>query len=340
MLLQPIAANKPSNVKRAEKRVRARSILPVWEKWDVMTLLPTRLAVVLDSCASTRPAKLIPLVTTVLRSLNVWAEDLLSPAKTTHVFNSVFLVTNALRTAIATSLPVLVLIQFAQVWPPVPNVLLLVMVDYQCSLVVLDSTVSPTQRLSRALANPKFLLIKLAILQEMFVLMETFAAFPRKCVLFLSKEQLVPNALSTRSATQITFVLQTELVLHGATGAKPNVPTTRTAIRVKFASAIKLPVSNFAFPQPALNSPTAVKTNKALSNASRKITAATTTLLMPLALSLPTLVLLKTVNLLIKRLQAVVARHRKTFGDLVTTVNIVEASQFGRSSLLPSLVLS
>lgn len=204
--------------------------------------------------------------------------------------------------------------------------------------MVLDSTVTPTQ-IKRALANPKLLLIKLAFLEEIFVLMETFA-LSRVCVLFLSKAHLVPSVLSMRSATLIITVLQTELVLHGAIGAKPNVPTILTAIRVNFASAIKLPVNSFAFPLPALSSPTAVKTNKALSNVSRKITAATTTLLMPLALSLPTLALLKTVNLLIKRLQAVVARPRKTIGELATTVNIVEASQFGRSSLLPSLVLS
>jgi len=128
LIPQPIVANKPSHVKRAEKRVQDRSTWPV-ENSDVMILLPTRLAVASDSCASTRPANRTLLVTTVLRSLNVWAEDLLSPAKTARVFNSVFLVTNALWTPIVSSLPVLVLTQFAQVWLRVPNVLLLDLVD-------------------------------------------------------------------------------------------------------------------------------------------------------------------------------------------------------------------
>jgi len=168
---------------------------------------------------------------------------------------------------------------------------------------------------------------------------ETFAV-TRVFVSFLSKAHLVPNAVSARSAALKTTVAQTEPALNGANGAKPNVPTIPTAMAVKFASAIKLPVSNFAFPPPTLSLLTVVKTNKALSNVSRKTTAATTTLLLPQALFLQTLVLLKTVNLLIKRLQAAVARTPKIFGELATTVNIVEASQFGRSSLLPSLVLS
>jgi len=163
LLPLPIAANKLSLVKRAEKLVQDRSTFSV-ENSHVMIRLPTRLAVVPDSCASTRPVFLIPSVTTVLRSLNVWVVDLLLPAKTTPVLNSVSPVTNALRTAIVSSVPVLVLILFALVWPRVPDVLLLDKVDYLNSLVLLDSTVKPTPKLLRALANPKLPLINLAIL--------------------------------------------------------------------------------------------------------------------------------------------------------------------------------
>jgi len=177
----------------------------------------------------------------------------------------------------------------------------------------------------------------------MFVLMETFVA-QRENVLLLSKVLKEQHAASIWNVTLIPTVPLTTPVNHGPHGLKLRVLTNRTARATKFVCAIKLLVTSFAFPLPNPSIHTVLPNCNPLFHVSRKTTAASTTLplqiLLVRAFSLPTLVRLKTVNLLLKSPPDVDVPPRKTCMVTVTTVNSVAASQSGRLSSLPLLVLS